>query len=133
MLNAVSPGLGSSRATDASGKFTLTNGVIFTDSLKISSTMAQLQYVGTMDLSGDVNARVTAQLLRDVWLIGPLFSNLLWPFSKLFEYQITGTLDNPKSQPIYVVSKFLLMPLHPIRSVEEIFPGGAVTNAPPGN
>jgi hypothetical protein len=133
VLNSVSPGLGSSRATDASGKFTLTNGVIFTDSLKIQSTGAQLEYVGTMDLSGNVNARVTAQLLRNVWGIGSLISTLFTPFSKLFEYQITGTLNNPKSQPIYVVSKVLLMPFHPIRSVEEMFPGGAVTNAPPGN
>jgi hypothetical protein len=133
LLNAVSPGLGSSRATDASAKFTLTNGMIFTDSLKIRSTGALLQYAGTMDLSGNVNARVTAQLLRDVWVIGPWISKVLWPFSKLFEYQITGTLDNPKSRPIYVVSKVLLMPLQPIRSVEEMFPGVAATNAPPGN
>jgi hypothetical protein len=34
---------------------------------------------------------------------------------------------------VYVVSKILLLPLHPIRSVEDIFPGRAVTNAPPGN
>ena len=50
---------------------------------------------------------------------------MLWPVSKLFEYQITGTLENPKSEPVYVLPKLLLMPLHPIRSLlEEILPSG---------
>jgi hypothetical protein len=41
----------------------------------------------------------------------------------LFEYQVTGTLKNPKSEPVYV-PKLLLLPLHPIRTLEEILPGG---------
>ena len=133
VLNSVSPGLGNSRATDASAKFVITNGVIFTDSLEIRSLMARLNYAGTVDLNQNVNARVTAQLLRDTWAIGPLVSTVLWPVSKLFEYQITGTLKNPKSAPVYV-PKFLLMPLHPIRSLEKMFPAGdSGTNAPAGN
>jgi len=55
----------------------------------------------------------------------------LWPVSKLFEYHVTGTLNHPKSEPIYV-PKLLLMPLHPIRSLEELFPAGDLfTNQPP--
>jgi hypothetical protein len=133
VLNAVSPGLGSSRATDASAKFTITNGVIFTDSLEIRSTMAQLQYAGTMDLSGNVRALVTAKLLHNTPVLGSVFSFFLWPVSKVFEYQISGTLKDPKREPAYFGTRLLLMPLSPIRSVEEMFPGGAVTNAPPGN
>jgi hypothetical protein len=133
VLNAVSPGLGSSRATDASAQFTITNGIIFTDSLQIRSTMAQLQYAGTMDLSGNVRALVTAKLLHNTPVLGSVFSFFLWPVSKVFEYQITGTLKDPKREPAYFGTRLLLMPLSPIRSVEEMFPGGAVTNAPPGN
>jgi hypothetical protein len=129
VLNTVSPGLGNSRATDASAKFTMTNGVIFTDSLEMRTLMARLNYAGTVDLKQNVNARVTAQLLRDTWAIGPLISTVMWPVSKLFEYKITGTLENPKSDPVYV-PKFLLMPLHPIRSIQEIFPGGDVSSSP---
>jgi hypothetical protein len=132
VLNTVSPGLGNSRATDASARFTITNGVIFTDSLEINSLMARLDYAGAADLQQNVNARVTAQLLRNTWAVGPLISTVLWPVSKLFEYQITGTLKNPKTTPVYVVSKYLLMPLHPIRSFQEMFPAGP-TNAPMGN
>jgi hypothetical protein len=131
VLNTVSPGLGNSRATDASARFAITNGVIFTDSLEINSLMTRLDYAGAADLQQNVNARVTAQLLHNTWMVGPVISTVLWPVSKLFEYQITGTLKNPKSTPVYVVSKYLLMPLHPIRSFEEMFPAGETeTNAP---
>jgi hypothetical protein len=130
VLNTVSPGLGNSRATEASARFTMTNGVIFSDSLEIRSTMMRLQYAGAVDLKENVNARVTAQLLRDTWVVGPLVSTALWPVSKLFEYHVTGTLKNPKSEPVYV-PKLLLMPLHPIRSFEELLPGSDLFPGPP--
>ncbi|MGA2788605.1 MAG: AsmA-like C-terminal region-containing protein [Verrucomicrobiota bacterium] len=134
VLNAFMPGLGNSRATDGSTIFSITNGVIYTDSLEIRSAMMRLDYTGTVDLKQNVHARVNAQLLRNTWVVGPLVSTMLWPVSKLFEYKITGTLKNPKSDPVYVLPRLLLMPLHPIRTLEEMFPGGAAgTNAPPGN
>jgi hypothetical protein len=134
VLNTFVPGLGNSRATDASANFAITNGVIFTDSLKIESLMARLQYVGTVDLKQNVNARVTAQLLHNTWAIGPLISTVMWPVSKLFEYKVTGTLQHPKSEPVYVIPKLLMLPLHPIRSLEKVFPGnGSSTNAPAEN
>ena len=126
----VMPGLGSSRATDAAARFGMTNGVIFSDDLEIRSTMMRLQYAGTVDLRSHVNARVTAQLLRDTWVVGPLLSTALWPVSKLFEYKITGTLQQPQSEPVYI-PKALLLPLHPIRSLEEMLSNGVDTNAVP--
>src|SRR5208282_635252 len=122
VLNTVSPGLGNSRATEASVRFAITNGVIYSSSLDIRSTMMRLEYAGTADLQENVNARVTAQLLRNTWVVGPLVSTALWPVSKLFEYHVTGTLKNPKSEPVFYIPRFLLLPLHPIRSLEELFP-----------
>ena len=134
VLNTVSTGLGSSRATEAAGKYIITNGVIFTDSLLIRSTMARLEYAGTIDLQQSVNARVTAQLLRDTWVVGPLVSTVLWPVSKLFEYHVTGPLNNPKSEPVYVLPKLLLVPLHPFRTLEDMIPSSeSFTNRPPRN
>ena len=129
VLNTFSSGLGNSRATDAAAGFTMTNGVIYSDSLEIRSAMMRLEYVGTVDLRQNVNARVTARLLRNTWMIGPVVSTVLWPVSKLFEYRVTGTLKNPKSEPVYV-PKLLLLPLHPIRTLEEILPAGN-PEAPP--
>ena len=109
----------------------MTNGMTCLDDLEIRSTMMRLQYSGTVDLQSRVNAHVTAQLLRDTWVVGPLISTALWPVSKLCEYKITGTLEKPVSEPVYI-PKFLLMPLHPIRSLQEMLSSGTDTNAPPG-
>jgi len=79
----------------------------------------RLQYNGTVDLQSRVKARVTAQLLRDTWVVGPLLSTALWPVSKLFEYKITGTLQRPQTKPVYI-PKILLTPLHPFRSLQDI-------------
>ncbi|MEI9863826.1 MAG: hypothetical protein WDN00_04580 [Limisphaerales bacterium] len=78
-----------------------------------------------------MNAHVTAQLLRDTWVIGQLVSTALWPVSKIFEYRVTGSLQNPKSEPLYTLPKLLLFPLHPIRTLENLFsPGEAPAQAP---
>jgi hypothetical protein len=137
VLNTVSPGLGNSRAKEATVKFSITNGVIATDSLEIHSMMTRLQYAGTVDLKGNLNATVTAQPLRDVWVIGPLVSPFIWPITKVFEYKVTGTLKNPKSEPVLFPTKLLMMPFHPIRSFESLLPGdegllSSPTNLPAG-
>jgi hypothetical protein len=131
VLNAAAPGLGNSRATDAAAAFAITNGVIYSDPLEINTVMTRLQYAGTVDLRENVNARVTAQLLHNLWGVGPVISTIFYPVTKLFEYQVTGTLQNPKKEPVYV-PKFLLLPLHPIRTFEELLPSGdnMFTNAP---
>jgi AsmA-like C-terminal region len=131
-LNQVSPGLGNSRATDAGGDFIITNGVIYSDTLQINTGTTRLQYAGTVDLKQNVNAHVTAQLMRNIWGVGPVISAVSTPFTKLFEYKVTGTLDDPKYEPLYVLPKLLLMPLHPIQAVKGIFTGNnsGQTNAP---
>ena len=128
ILNTVSPGLGNSRAKEASAEFIITNGVIFTDSLLIRSAMMRLQYSGAVDLMQNVNANVTAQLLRNLPVIGSVISAVLTPVSKIFECHVTGQLSAPVVTPIFI-PKILLVPLHPIRSLEELFIAPA-TNAP---
>ena len=128
-LNAFSPGLGNARATEAMGSFTMTNGVVFSDTLEIRSLTMLMKYVGTVDLEQRIDARVTAQLLKNMPVLGSLVSTLLWPVSKIFECRVTGTLGQPKPTPIYV-PKLLLVPLHPIRSMEEMFtPSATSTNS----
>ena len=122
VLNAFSPGLGNSRATEASADFVMTNGVARTDSLTIHTLTMRLQYSGTVDLQQHVNAHVTAQLMRNTWVVGPLVSTVLWPVSKIFECRVTGLVSEPKITPIlFPFSKYLLAPLHPIRTFQGIF------------
>jgi hypothetical protein len=131
-LNDVMPGLGNSRATEGSAEFIITNSVVFSDSLNIRSPMMRLQYDGTVDFQGNVDARVEAQLLRDAWLVGRIVSLVLKPLTKLLEYKVTGTLSQPKPAPVYFISRLIFLPLHPFRSLDEMFPdNSSSTNAPP--
>jgi hypothetical protein len=132
VLNTITPGLdvGNSRATEGAGRFTLVNGVIFTDSLEIRSLTMRLDYVGTVDLQQNVAARARAQLLRNTPVVGSFFSLVLSPVSKAFECEVTGTLSDPQITPVYIpFSRVLTAPLHPIRTVEKMFAAPA-TNAP---
>lgn len=133
LLNAFSPGLGNSRATEVTGQFIMTNGVISSDSVVIQAQSMRLEYSGTVDLEEKLNARVTARLLRNMPVIGSVLSFVLTPVSKIFECRVGGTLSDPKVSPVYI-PKILLAPLHPIRTLEELFSPSATataTNAPP--
>ena len=131
VMNTVVPGIGNSRASDAGGKFTITNSVIHTHDLDIRASGMRLQYDGTVDFSTRVEARVQAELLRDTWLVGPILSTALWPVSKIFEYKVSGTLAKPEMEPVYVVPKIFLAPLHPVKTIKGIFDNSSDrTNSP---
>jgi hypothetical protein len=122
-LNTVTPGLGNSRATEAKAQFVMTNGVARFDRVEIQTLTMRLEYAGTVDLQQNVDARVTAQLLRNMPVIGSVISMVLSPVSKIFECQVNGQVSEPRVTPIYFpFSRYLLMPLHPVRAFEEIMP-----------
>jgi len=133
ILNGIAPGLGNSRASAGTGSFIITNSVIHSDDLEFRTSGARLLYRGAVDFHGQVNARVEAELLRDVWVVGPLISTVFWPVAKLFEYKVTGSLSQPKTEPLYFIPKIMLLPFHPLRTLKELFPeqsGSGTTNAP---
>jgi len=121
VLNAFAPGLGNSRANEASATFAVTNGVFVSKDLEIRATMMRMQFEGAVGLNRQVDARVEAELLRDVPAVGFVISKLFWPVTKIFEYKVTGTLSEPKAEPLYVIPKVLLMPFHPLKSLKGIF------------
>ena len=53
------------------------NGVIRSDDLETRSPAMRLEYRGNVDLEGHLNARVEAELFRDMWAIGPVVSTVL--------------------------------------------------------
>ncbi|MCW5552395.1 MAG: AsmA-like C-terminal region-containing protein [Verrucomicrobiae bacterium] len=131
-LDSLIPGLGNSRFTDGSARFSITNSVVFSDDLEMRAPAMRLQYQGTVGFDGQVNARVEAELFRDTWLIGRVVSLALWPVTKLIEYKVTGPLNNPKSEPLYMPARLLFLPLHPFQMLEDIFTSEPPkTNAPP--
>jgi hypothetical protein len=130
-LDSIVPGLGNSRFTEAKAKFKITDSVIHSDDLEMRAPAMRLQYNGQVALDGRVDARVEAELLRDTWLIGRVVSLALWPVTKMLEFKITGTLDTPKSEPVYI-PKLFLAPLSPFQTLEDLFSTGPKrTNTPP--
>jgi hypothetical protein len=123
VLNTVSSGLGNSRARHATGSFGITNGTIFTQDLEIRANAMRLKAGGTVDFDKRLNARMEAELLRNMPAVGFVLSKLFWPVSKLFEFKITGTLDQPKTDQLYMIPRILLAPLHPVRTLKDLFQG----------
>ena len=120
LLNNVSPGLGNNRATDAAAQFVMTDGVARSDSLRIHTGAMELKYVGSVDLTGGVDARVTAQLLRNMPVLGSVVSLVLSPVGKIFECQVNGRVTDPKVTLIYLpFTKYLL---NPLRTFEMVLP-----------
>jgi hypothetical protein len=122
-FNAIIPGMGNSRARQAVGTFIITNGVIHTADLDIRASGMRMKGNGTVDFDKRLNARLEAELLRDMPGIGFLISKVLYPITKLFEFKITGTLDKPRTDQLYMVPRILLAPFHPIRTIKDLFPG----------
>jgi hypothetical protein len=133
VLDTFQRGWGESRVDRGDATFTITNSVIRSDNLLFQAPAVQLEYRGTVDFSGRVDARVQAQLLRGMPLVGPLLSLALSPFTKLFEYKVSGTLADPKSEPEYNAAKLLMIPLNPMQTLRDMVPGqlSSPTNAPP--
>ncbi|MCX8108947.1 MAG: AsmA-like C-terminal region-containing protein, partial [Verrucomicrobiae bacterium] len=129
VLNTVVPGLGNSKARSANATFTLRDGVVRTDDLLIDAGPAILRYRGSSDLQGNVNARVEAEILASTPLVGPFISFVLTPVSKIFVFQVTGTLAKPKLEPVYV-PKFLMLLLRPLHTLRNVLPGGGDTSLP---
>jgi len=131
-LNSIWPGLGRSRVSAAICSYYITNGVIRSDDLEMRSPMMRLKYHGTLDFEERVNARVEAEVLRDFPLVGPLVSRVLWPFTKVFEYHLTGTLHDPNAE-LQPWGRMLQWPFHPFRILKGLLPednANRRTNAP---
>ncbi len=129
-LNLVVPGLGNSRATAARATFRLQRSVIYTDDLAIEAGPARLQYRGTVDFEGRVDARVVAEVLHRTPIIGPLISLALTPVAKVFEYKITGTLWEPELRPLHVPG-FLRPLLNPLGTLQNLITPSTPPAPPP--
>lgn len=129
-LDAIMPGVGNSRFTEAKGTFGLAKSVIYSPDLEMRSSAMRLQYRGAVDFDGNINARVFAEPLRDTPVVGPVVSTILSPVAKLFAYRITGTMKEPKSEPSYIPGPVMII-FSPFQSLGELFtPTPAKTNAP---
>jgi len=129
LFDAVSPGLGQARFSEGQMTFQVTNSILRTQDLSVRSPAMRLSYRGAVDLASRLDARMEAELFRDTPLIGPLISFVLTPLSKLFIYDVKGTLKKPVAEPRYV-PKLLLAPLRPLKTLRDLLPKDDASDAP---
>ena len=121
LLNAMSPGLGDSRAREASARFDISDGKVISDDLEVHSTGVRLLYRGSISMKKQINGRVEADMLRDTPVFGTILSVVMTPLGKAFEYQITGPMRQPVFKPLYV-PKFLMLFLRPFHTLKTLLP-----------
>ncbi len=133
MLNGIVPGLGNSRAKQGVATFQITNSIIYSKDVEIRATAMRMQYDGSLDFDTRVNARMEAELFRDTPGLGIVISKLFWPVTKLFEYRITGTIGDPKAEPLWGIPRVIFFPFQPVKTLKDIFriPDKKPASAPP--
>ena len=119
-FESVSPGLGTAKFRDGNALFTITNRSVDFSRVELLSPAMRLQMRGPVDFDGRLHLVLEAEPLRDVPLFGPLVNLVLSPFTKLMEYDITGTLEKPEAELRHVPS-FLLIPLQPFQTLKSVF------------
>lgn len=121
LFDSIVPGMGQSRFTSGSATFRMTNGLIDTRDFEMKAATMRLQYRGTVDWEGQMDATMEAELLRDVPLVGRMLQFAFTPVTKLLEYRVRGTLGDPEPEPRYI-PKFLMTLLKPISILKNLLP-----------
>lgn len=108
LLSRMVPGLGFAAQTDLTCSFIIADGAIFTDDLMLAGDVISMRADGEIEFDGRVDCRVEVQLLRR----GPLAAILRFitlPVTKLLEFQLSGTLDEPKWRPVNLPKELFLI------------------------
>lgn len=129
-FNTVSPGLGAAKFRDGNALFNITNRSVNFKAIELLSPAMRLQIRGPVDFDGRLKLVLEAEPLRDVPLFGPLVNLVLSPFTKLMEYDLTGTLSSPEAELRHVPS-FLLIPLQPFQTLKSVFGGTPAASKDP--
>lgn len=119
-LNAIAPGLGKSRVSSGGGTFRIEDGKVFTEDMEVRAPAFRLNYDGSVDFDGNLDATVEAQFFRDAWVVGRAVSVVLWPLAKAFKSRVSGNLEAPKSELVHI-PKVMLFPFRPIQTLKEVF------------
>ena len=94
LMSKIFPGLGFSAQRDLTASFQLRDEKIYSDDLEISGTAASIQMDGRYHFGQDLDFDVKAKPLGR-GMVADVVQLLTLPISKLLEFNLQGTLDNP--------------------------------------
>ncbi|MDD5679292.1 MAG: hypothetical protein PHW60_15080 [Kiritimatiellae bacterium] len=90
------------RQTDARASFVIKDGKIHSDNIIIEGEVITLVCSGDYHLNGELNFAVQVKLLKKNTLVGGILQIAMLPVTKMLEFRLTGTIDNPRWRPAYL-------------------------------
>jgi hypothetical protein len=103
LFGIFSQALGETKATRAQCTFAVADQWFRTDDMEVSAGAFTGSARGQLAFDGKMDFRVQAQFLKS-W---PGINMLWWPFSKILEYKVGGTIGDPNYRPVNFPKEFL--------------------------
>ncbi|MBM3822832.1 MAG: hypothetical protein FJ404_08110 [Verrucomicrobia bacterium] len=129
ILNGLVPGAGQASIGSGKANCTFAHRKVHTEDLELRASTFNILYKGDVDFDGQVQATAMAELLGEAGGVGRVVTLAFLPFAKLFEYRVTGSLGQPKTEPLYI-PRFLTLPLNPFRTLRQLLPDSVPKNQP---
>lgn len=85
--------------TDASGSFNIRNSRLSSRNIQLQGTVFSVKASGDYSFAGDLDYRVEVQLLRG-GAVAALVRLATLPVTRLLEFRLTGTFDDPRWRPV---------------------------------
>jgi hypothetical protein len=86
--------------TDAKGSFVIGDGKVTSDDIYIGGDVMSLKGNGSYSFSGELDYYAQVTLMKESTLLAKLLRTLTSPISKLFEFRVKGTYDEPEWYPV---------------------------------
>lgn len=107
-LSKLYPGLGYLSQSEFEGRWEIDNGRIYTEAAQILGPSLSVRAKGKVLFDGTLDFRVRVQLLKR-GPVADLLRFLTFPVTKLFEFRLRGTVDEPVWRPENLPKELFLM------------------------
>jgi len=88
------------RQSDAFTEFSIQDSRVISDKVKIEGSVLSLSGTGHCGFDKGVDFHVQVKLMKDNNVVAKLVRLLTFPISKLFEFRLRGSLDDPDWYPV---------------------------------
>lgn len=99
ILSKIFPDFNWFAQTDASGDYAIRNSHIYSPNIRLEGTVFGVKAAGNYSFPGELDYRVEVQLLRDS-MIAKLVRLATMPVTRLLEFRLTGTFEDPRWRPL---------------------------------
>lgn len=107
LVNVLIPGAGMAEQTEFIADVTIRDGRVHTRGAFLRGRTISLEISGSAGFGGDLKMKVHLRLLRG-GIAASVLRMLTFPVTKLFEFNLTGTMDRPEWEPRNLPKELLL-------------------------